>query len=307
MDLNYTDLAYFIVQLAAAAKYFGFSDQDSQTFSTQINSLYNTRCSPPVNGQLLSLCQDTSCPLAEPSPNCALYENLQPNGGGNTSTPSANVAASSTPTVTSTMEMYTIAGLPTISNPPQSSIPAATSSVLSKGAIVGIAIGATAIGLFLLGILIYFWRRRQGPAVPSFVGTTGYTSPSAQGPGSQADGPVSPRDHTNMRERELVVLPYTGDHMAYAPVTSPRRPSAPTSPTSPGAPRRSDTASPPGRTVPTSPRNPSSPRRFRPDGPVHEMETGDAMESADNPRFVWGRTRSPEMSARAGPVEGHMF
>src|ERR1700722_13102378 len=46
MNLNYTQLGYFIDQLTKATVHFGFSDQDAQTLNTQLNSLYNVRCAP---------------------------------------------------------------------------------------------------------------------------------------------------------------------------------------------------------------------------------------------------------------------
>lgn len=79
MNLNYTDLAHFIDQLSLATVHFGFSEEDAQTLSNNLNSQYNVACAPPITlnpaqgPQLLSLCQATNCPLAEPSPNCALY------------------------------------------------------------------------------------------------------------------------------------------------------------------------------------------------------------------------------------------
>ncbi len=72
MNLEFNQLGYFIFQLTQAALYFGFSAQDAETFRTRLNSQYNVRCAPAVtftpggDPQLLSLCQNPTCPLAVP-------------------------------------------------------------------------------------------------------------------------------------------------------------------------------------------------------------------------------------------------
>lgn len=82
MDLNYTDIGHFIDQFGQAIHHFGFSEQGANTFMTDFNADYNVRCAPPVTSdgstQLLSLCQDPSCSPTAPSPDCAAYDNLQP-------------------------------------------------------------------------------------------------------------------------------------------------------------------------------------------------------------------------------------
>ena len=81
MDLNQTELGYFIDQLALSTLYWGFSQADSDEFAAQQNARYNVRCLPPVGTRLFSLCQDQSCPLAE-RPDCDAYldANLGPSG-----------------------------------------------------------------------------------------------------------------------------------------------------------------------------------------------------------------------------------
>ncbi|RFU30252.1 hypothetical protein B7463_g6093, partial [Scytalidium lignicola] len=177
MNLNQTDLGHFIDQLTTSSKYFGFSDTDASTLSTFMNARYNVRCAPPVNGMLDSLCQATECPLAEPSPDCALYADLGPSGIGNSSAPAPTQAPSSTPAPSSTSTSST----PTSSTSLASSAAAASgsSSKLSSGAIAGIAIGGAAVVLIAVGLLIYFLRRPAKPQIiPVPYPTGGYASPN---------------------------------------------------------------------------------------------------------------------------------
>jgi len=48
MNLKYTDLGYIIDQLSKATAQYGFSEQDSQTLNTNLNSDCNAKCLPPV-------------------------------------------------------------------------------------------------------------------------------------------------------------------------------------------------------------------------------------------------------------------
>jgi len=181
MNLNFTDLGYFIDQLTKAAVHYGFSDQDGQTFNTQMNSLYNVRCAPPITlnpaqgPQLLSLCQASSCPLAEPNPDCAAYVNLTASGisGGSSSAsfaPSSTSMSSSSTSSTSTSASATAtsSGVQTTTAAPTS-----TSSSLSSGDIAGIAVGGAA-GLGLLLGAVYFCARRRRPAETAEPGPAQY-------------------------------------------------------------------------------------------------------------------------------------
>ena len=168
MNLNYTDLAHFINQLSQATVHYGFSDQDSQTLSTQLNSLYNVRCAPaitqnPTEGpQLLSLCQASNCPLAEPNPDCAAYVNLTASGAASSA---VSATQTSTPTSMST------------ASPAASPSPSARARKLSAGAIAGIAIGAVVVLLLLAGATIVWLRRRKSDEEEEGYAPT-YTSPS---------------------------------------------------------------------------------------------------------------------------------
>ena len=93
MNLNHTQLSYFIDQLTMSAEHFGFSPSDAGTINQSLNSRYNVRCAPPVSfnpqskPQLLSLCQHPSCPLAVPNADCKAYVNLTAEGtSGDTNT-----------------------------------------------------------------------------------------------------------------------------------------------------------------------------------------------------------------------------
>ncbi|XP_044714955.1 uncharacterized protein HRG_11588 [Hirsutella rhossiliensis] len=54
MDLNHTHIGYFIDQLIAASKYYGFSDPDAETLSTFMNARYNTRAGAANNFGIFS-------------------------------------------------------------------------------------------------------------------------------------------------------------------------------------------------------------------------------------------------------------
>ena len=64
MNLNQTDVGYFIRQLTLASQYFGFTETDSSTLETFMNARYNVRCQPPIDGELYSICLADDCPLA---------------------------------------------------------------------------------------------------------------------------------------------------------------------------------------------------------------------------------------------------
>ncbi|MCJ1437037.1 hypothetical protein MMC27_006422 [Xylographa pallens] len=172
MNLNYTDLGHFINQLSLATAHFGFSDQDSQTLDTNLNSMYNVRCAPPITTnpaqgpELLSLCQADSCPLAEPNPDCAAYVNLTANGvaSGSASTQiSTATPAAFTPSSTALPSTTTTsAAAQTTSAAAAAST--SSSSTLSGGAIAGIAIGGAAVLILLIGLIVYCLRRRKPAA-----------------------------------------------------------------------------------------------------------------------------------------------
>ncbi|KID93313.1 hypothetical protein MAJ_10722, partial [Metarhizium majus ARSEF 297] len=159
MDLNQTEVGYFIEQLIAASKYYGFSDADATTLSTFMNARYNIRCAPPANGELYSICLAKECPLAAPDANCDAYNNIQPYGLTNattqSSTPTPVLPTTPTPSSTSSTATSTTAA-PTV--------PAGGSSSLSGGAIAGIAIGAAAASLFTAGMWLFFRRKRRAKA-----------------------------------------------------------------------------------------------------------------------------------------------
>ena len=181
MNLNYTDLAYFIDQLSLATVHYGFSKEDAMTLSNNLNSQYNVACAPPITlnpqqgPELLSLCQASNCPLAEPSPDCALYQNLQAGGLSNsshqsTSAPSSTSTSSST---TSSSSSSTSAAAQTSTSAPAST---SGSNKLGGGAIAGIAIGGAAVVLILVGMILFFRRRNRYQKPPPSEQTTPYSA-----------------------------------------------------------------------------------------------------------------------------------
>ncbi|KAM4065792.1 hypothetical protein HRG_011588 [Hirsutella rhossiliensis] len=148
MDLNQTHIGYFIDQLITASKYYGFSDTDAATLSTYMNARYNTRCSPPIDGQLYSICLAKDCPLAAPNAQCDVYPNVQPYGVQGSGAPSGTEAP---------ILPTTPASSGSVSTPAASG----SSSSLSGGAIAGISIGATVVVLLAAGMFLFFRRQQQ--------------------------------------------------------------------------------------------------------------------------------------------------
>lgn len=186
MNLNSTHLGHFINQLTDAAKYYGFSTADANTLENLMNSRYNVRCNPSINGQLYSLCQAPECPLAAPRADCAAYANLRPEvngtgagtGGGGGASPSSTGAPGAT----------SPAATPTPTQEP-------SQPALGAGPIAGIAIGGAVVLLAAVGMVLWH-RRRKGPkivAVPMGPGGPGSPyNPSYSSPGGHLHHSMQP-------------------------------------------------------------------------------------------------------------------
>lgn len=157
MSLDFSEVAYFIDQLTRAAEFYGFAEADTQALNIRMNSLYNSRCAPPVTfnfqqgPQLLSLCQDPSCPLAVPNSDCEAYGNLTADGGGS-SNPSGT-RTSGTGEATSPVDSNT--GAKSNSDSTSNS-----NHKLSAGGIAGVTIGTIA-GISLIATALFFLLRRR--------------------------------------------------------------------------------------------------------------------------------------------------
>ncbi|KAH7381385.1 hypothetical protein DE146DRAFT_284650 [Phaeosphaeria sp. MPI-PUGE-AT-0046c] len=162
MNLEYHQLGYFINQLSLAATHFGVSPQDADTFRNSLNTRYNVRCAPAVSfsptspAQLLSLCQNPTCPLAVPVSDCAAYTNLTANG-----------VASSNPTTVTSVAISTASGIDRYTTPTAQAAPAQSSGGLSTGGIAGVAVGGAAILLAAIIALFYFLRKRKSRPPPT--------------------------------------------------------------------------------------------------------------------------------------------
>ena len=246
MNLTYNDIGHFIDMLTLATVHYGFSDQDSRTFSNNLNSRYNVRCAPAVTinpkqgPQLFSLCQNPTCPLAEPNADCAAYVNLTANG-----TPgSANTGTASLPASSATGAPSSTSSSSTTTTTAAATSAAATSSgsSLSSGAIGGIAVGGAAVlGIFILGLIFVMRRRnrRQTPP-PSTGGTNTFTSAQPSVYGSPAPYSASMAQSKDNHQSYVSNVPTThisemGDNLHagdaqhpqsgyYAGVTSPHSP-----------------------------------------------------------------------------------
>lgn len=188
MDLNQTQVGYFIDQFIVASKYYGFSDSDAQQLSAFMNTKYNNKCSPPdATGQLNSVCLAEGCPQAFPERDCAAYNSIGPYGY-KANTPATGTATGVNPTAKATSSETTSPSATNTSAPPASG---GSSSSLSAGAIAGIAIGGAAVLLLAVGMWLYF-RRQQKANKPAEKPAT---MPNEMGEGAGAFSPQSPYGH----------------------------------------------------------------------------------------------------------------
>lgn len=192
MSLKHEHLGHFINQFGLSAEYFGFSKQDVDTFTGNLNSQYNIRCAPAISlnptqkPELLSLCQDPTCPLAAPKSDCQAYVNLQPGGySANGSTPASSTSppsSSTTPPSSTTSSSSTGTGTAPAqtSDPANRSASSSDSNKLSGSAIAGIAIGSAVVVLMAVALLLFFFRKRKqdqkGP--DQFTPSSAYASPA---------------------------------------------------------------------------------------------------------------------------------
>jgi hypothetical protein len=133
MNLDPSEMGYFISQVGLAATSFGVTTEDVTAVATALNKLFNYRCSPattviPEQGPTLnSICQNEMCPL-DPMAQCSAYPNngvvMQPMmaNGTNMTTPSSSAKPSST--MTGGSSMFT---------------GGASSSQVGVGAVIGLA------------------------------------------------------------------------------------------------------------------------------------------------------------------------
>jgi hypothetical protein len=80
MDLDPSELGYFITQVGLAATSFGVSTEDVTAVAMALQKLFGYRCSPKVTvipemgPTLNSICQNEKCPL-DPMAQCSAYPN----------------------------------------------------------------------------------------------------------------------------------------------------------------------------------------------------------------------------------------
>jgi hypothetical protein len=139
MDLDPSEMGYFITQVGLAATSFGVSKEDVTVVAEALTKLFNYRCSPattviPEQGPTLnSICQNEQCPI-DPMAQCSAYPNngvvMQPMAanGTNMTSPSATTKPSSSakPSSTSTGGVGMFTG-------------AASSQQMGVSAVIGLA------------------------------------------------------------------------------------------------------------------------------------------------------------------------
>jgi hypothetical protein len=197
MSLNFAELGYFIDQLTRASEFYGFSDADAHTLNTRMNSMYNVRCAPAITfnaqqgPQLLSLCQDPSCPLAVPNSDCGAYANLTADGAA----PGASSVTGIAPSSTSSTE----------SNSDPAGPSSSTKGGLSAGAVIGVTIGIAATISFIAAVLFHVHRKRhikraQQQTQQRLAGSESLVSSQGQGhlsPQSEQFNAFSPHSHNS--------------------------------------------------------------------------------------------------------------
>lgn len=166
MNLNETHLSYFIDQITLAAEHYGFSPQDANSLNALMNQRYNVRCAPAVTlnpqrpPQLLSLCQDPTCPLAL-NPDCPAYVNLTAEGTSGDSETQAPSPVPSTSLAPVDLPTETPAPSPT----PEPAKDEKES--LSPGAIAGVAVGGFAVLAFLIAAILWYKKRHHSSSTPT--------------------------------------------------------------------------------------------------------------------------------------------
>lgn len=195
MNLNHTQLSYFIDQLTMSAEHFGFSEQDANTINQSLNSRYNVRCAPAVafnpqsKPQLLSLCQHPTCPLAAPAADCPAYVNLTAegtSGDSNTQQPSSLTPTTIATGIPSGQVPTEVPPSPSPSAPPKDD-----DKALGAGPIAGIAIGGVAV--LLIAAALFIWhKKRNKPSVPSSVGPSTTTHQTVSEWANDPKNPASP-------------------------------------------------------------------------------------------------------------------
>ncbi|EAT85211.1 hypothetical protein HBI56_073690 [Parastagonospora nodorum] len=134
MNLDPSEMGYFITQVGLAATSFGVSKEDVTTVAEALTKLFNYRCSPaatviPEQGPTLnSICQNEQCPL-DPMAQCSAY----PNNGTVMEPMAANASMTSSASGSSAKPSSTMTGAPGMFTG------GASSAQVGVGAVVGLA------------------------------------------------------------------------------------------------------------------------------------------------------------------------
>lgn len=95
MNLNASQLGYFIQEVGRSATSFGVSDEDAMTVGMALNTTFGYRCSPPTalapgaGNYSQSTCLAADCPI-DPNRNCTMGVMSYPNGTENVMPEAAN-------------------------------------------------------------------------------------------------------------------------------------------------------------------------------------------------------------------------
>ncbi len=102
MDLDASEVGYFIQQVGLAASSFGVADADVQAVGKALSDLFNVKCGPPTTvipakgPQLQSICtDDTTCKLSA-NATCDQYSPAMPPKSSNSTSTATKSAGSGT-------------------------------------------------------------------------------------------------------------------------------------------------------------------------------------------------------------------
>lgn len=142
MNLDPSEVGYFITQVGLAAASFGVAADDITTVAGALNKLFGYRCSPPATvikeqgPTLNSICQAEMCPL-DPNAQCSAY----PNNGVVMEPMAVNASSSAMPSG-SGMGM------------PSSTSTGAPGQFTGAATVPGVSVGAAVVGF--AGLMAFF-------------------------------------------------------------------------------------------------------------------------------------------------------
>ncbi|KAK3938845.1 hypothetical protein QBC46DRAFT_459999 [Diplogelasinospora grovesii] len=154
MDLDSSEMGYFIQQVALAAASFGVATDDIRAVGTALNGLFNIRCGPateviPGTGaQLQSICVAEDCQLS-PNATCDKYESVFPPASASSTTMSGSMSSTTMMMSGSSSMSMTMSGAATTATTTGTMTASMSSSTPTSSVVTA---GAAATGLSLMAV-----------------------------------------------------------------------------------------------------------------------------------------------------------